>query len=140
MDVLSTLQTYRVPERFERAMKAVRGALGDMDLDIVEEFDFPDAFGTGPERRNHRCKVLLVSCPVLDFEALTLGRAAAVFFPLHVMVTAEGDGTRVSLVNPTALFDSRLPVGAINPMNRLVARVELAMESLLEEADSPKLN
>src|SRR5690349_14428166 len=137
MDALSTLQIYRVPERFDKAMKAVRGALGDVDLDIIDEFDLPDAFGGGPARRNERCKVLLVSCPVLDFEAVTLGRAAAVFFPLHVMVTSEGDGTRVSLVNPTALFDSRLPVGAINPMNRLVARVELAMESLLEEAGRP---
>ena len=139
MNIVATLQTYMVPGRFDRAIKAVRGALGDMDLDILEEFDLPGAFSEGAGRKADRFKVLLVSCPVLDFEAVALGRAAAVLFPLHLMVTSDGDGTRVSLVNPTGLFDSRLPIGAINPMNRLVARVEVAMESLLE-AGGPDVN
>lgn len=139
MNVVSTLQIYVVDERFEKALKSIRGALGDMELDIIGEFDIPEVRNPGPGRKAEYFKILLVSCPVLDFEAVALGRAAAVFFPLHLMVSAEGERTRVSLVNPTVIFDARLPVGVSNPMNRLVARVELAMESLLE-GDEARLN
>lgn len=134
MNVVSMMQAYRVAERFERALKSIRSALHGMDLDIVGEFDLPEVRNLGTGRKAGAFKILLVSSPVLDFEAVALGRAAAVFFPLHVMVSAEGDSTRISLVNPTSLFDARLPVGAVSPMNRIVARVELALESLLEDA------
>lgn len=136
MNVVSALQTYTVAERFERALKSIRGAFDGLDLDIVGEFDIPDVRTGVTGRKAGSLKILLVSCPVLDFEAVALGRAAAVFFPLHVMVSAEGDQTRVSLVNPSGIFDARFPVGAVSPMNRLVARVELALESLLEDAEA----
>jgi hypothetical protein len=136
MNVVSTAQSYMVTERFEKALRSIRTALHDVDLDIVGEFDLPETRHVGASRKTGSFKILLVSCPILDFEAVALGRAAAVFFPLHLMVTSEGERTRVSVVNPAGLFDARLPVGAVTPMNRLVARVELALESLLEGAEN----
>ena len=130
MNAASTIETYVVPERFEKALKCIRGALGQMELDVVEEFEIPERIESGPGREIVTSRILLVSCPLLDFEAVALGRASAVFFPLHVLVCAEGVRTRVSIVNPTSLFEARLPVGAGDPMDRLVARVGMALDSL----------
>lgn len=131
MNVVSALQTYIVPGRLEKALKSIRSALGEMELDIVGEFVLSENLKHGPERKIVASRILLVSCPILDFEAVALCRASAVFFPLHVLVSEEGDQTRVSLVNPTVLLEARLPVGADGPMGRLVARVEMALDALL---------
>jgi Domain of unknown function DUF302 len=115
------LQTYTLPHRFPRALKLIRGALAGMDLEIAGEF------GNGDPRPS---RTLLVDCPLLMFEALALDRAAAVFFPLHVLVAANGDSTEVSIVDPARLLQARLPIGSADPLDRLVGRIELALESL----------
>jgi uncharacterized protein (DUF302 family) len=122
MNAVSPVQTYLVPARFEKALKGIRVALGQMGLDVVEELESLESVRSS--------RILLVSCPLLDLEAVALSRAAAVFFPLHVLVCSESERTRVSMINPTGLFEARLPVGAGDPMDRLVARVTMALDSL----------
>jgi hypothetical protein len=63
-----------------------------------------------------------------------LDRAAGVLFPLHVLVWADGDRTQVSTASFGGLFDVRLPLGAAGPMERLQARVAMALESVLFRA------
>lgn len=130
MNVDSAVQTYIVPERFDRALKSIRAALRDVELEIVDEVQVSDNGRSALERRFSDARILLIGCPILDFEAMALGRAAAVFFPLHVLVSAEPEQTRVFVVNPTTLFAGRLPMGASEPLNRLVARISLALDSL----------
>jgi hypothetical protein len=72
-----------------------------------------------------------VDCPLIVFEAQALDRAAGVFFPLHVLVCAHGDQTLVSTMSFAGLFDARLPLGVAGPMEKLHARVALAVESVL---------
>lgn len=136
MTVAAALQTCVVPERFEKALKSIRGALNEVELDVVGEFEVPEDLRSRPEGGLTASRILLVSSPLLDFEAMALGRASAVFFPLHVLVSAENDQTRVSVVNPTCLFEARLPVGAGDPMDRLVARVGMALDCILQRSDA----
>jgi uncharacterized protein (DUF302 family) len=136
MNGVAALHTYAVPERFDRALKSIRGVLRQLELEILGEVPLSDDVKAGRQKQIMESKVLLVSCPILDFEAMALGRAAAVFFPLHLLITDEHDQTRVSLINPTELFDGRLPVGTSGPMNKLVARVALALDSFLQHADA----
>jgi uncharacterized protein (DUF302 family) len=126
-------QTYVVAERFEKALKLIRRALSEMDIEIVGEYDNIGALTDGSSRREKASKILLVNCPMLNFEALALDRAAAVFFPLHVLVSATGDWTQVSIINLARLSDARLPVGAEAPIRRLAGRIELALESVSQE-------
>jgi len=134
------LQVYMMAERFDRALKLIRGALADMDLDVAVEFDVAGNLGDKEAEIAAPSRILLVDCPLLAFEALALDRAAGVFVPLHVLVSAIGDRTQVSVVNPTALFDARLPVGAAEPVDKLVARVRLALESALQRSGATAVN
>lgn len=136
MDALATGQTFTIPERFGKAVKLIRGALAQTDLSVVGEFDTTGAFGEEPGKKVEQSRVLLVDCPLLVFEAQALDRAAGVFFPLHVLVWADGDRTQVSTASSGALFDVRLPLGAAGPMERLQARVTMALESVLFRAGS----
>jgi len=131
MNALAVGQTYMVTERFDRAVKLIRRTLAQSKLSVVGEFDTTGAFGEEPGRAAYQSRILLVDCPLLLFEALALDRAAGVFFPLHVLVLADGDWTQVSTVSSGGLFDVRLPLGASGPMERLQARVCTALESIL---------
>lgn len=131
---VSAPETRVIHERFERALRLIRASLAEVDLKIVQEIDLAGTPEHGMARPGASSKILLVDCPLLLFEALALDRAAAVFFPLHVLVSGIGDRTRVSIANPAALWNARLPVGAAHPMQRLVARIELALASASERA------
>jgi len=128
MNAVSAEHTYVIAERFDKALKTIRGALAEVELDVADEFDTAGILNRRADTPA-RSRVLLVDCPLLLFEALALDRAAAVFFPLHILVSDDGGRTRVSVINPAGLFDARLPVGAADPMERLQARVALALES-----------
>jgi len=127
MAVVSASQTFLAPQKFERTLKSLRSALGEMDVEVIAEFPLGRDV---TERGRTEARLLLVSSAILEFESVALGRAAAVFFPLHVLVAAERNQTRVSLINPTELFEWRLPMGVSEPMDRLVARVVMAVESV----------
>lgn len=129
----TSIESYVVAERFERALKLIRSALAEMDLDVAAEFD--SAVKREGQTAHHEKppRTLLVDCPLLNFEALALDRAAAVFFPLHVLVAPLGERTRVSIVDLPRLLDARLPVGAEDPIERLAARIRMALESVAEK-------
>ena len=131
MHAIAAGHIYAIEERFDKALKLVRGALTEGDLEIVGEIDMP-ATWPGESRKNPaRCRVLLVDCPLLVFEGLALDRAAGVYFPLHVLLASDGVRTHVSTVKPSGVFDARLPAGAAEPLQRLEARVARALESLV---------
>jgi uncharacterized protein (DUF302 family) len=128
MNALAAGQTYMIAERFDKAVKMIRSALAETELSVVGEFDTTETLGKEPGKKAERSRILLVDCPLLVFEAQALDRAAGVFFPLHVFVWADGDRTQISTLNPTVLFDVRLPLGAAAPMEGLQARVTMALE------------
>jgi uncharacterized protein (DUF302 family) len=130
MNALGFGQTYIVSARFDKAVKLIRSALGEMELSVVGEVDTSGAFGRENGKKPEPAKILLVDCPLMVFEAQALDRAAGVFFPLHVLVWGDGDRTQVSIVSSGELFDVRLPLGAAGPMERLQARVGMALESV----------
>ncbi|MBZ5724694.1 MAG: DUF302 domain-containing protein [Acidobacteriia bacterium] len=134
MNALAAGQSYAIAVRFDKALKLIRSALTQWELGIAGEFDSTAVSNGDPEEEAERSRILLVDCPLLVFEALALDRASGVFFPLHVLVDADGDQTKVSMVNPTELFDVRLPLGAADPMERLQGRVALALESVRQRS------
>ena len=130
--------TYMIAELFDKVLKMIRGALAETEVSVVGEFDPAEALDGELRKNAVRSRMLFVDCPLLVFEAVALDRAAAVFFPLHILVSAAGDRTQVSVVNPAGLFDARLPIGAAEPMKRLKARVTLALESVLLQSAAHK--
>ena len=112
------VMTYAIEMPFAKALKRVRTALRAGDLEIAGELQLVP-----------HCRLLLVDCPLLVFEGLALDRAAGVYFPLHVMVRANGAHTEVSTMASES-SDARLPAGAAGPIERLEQRVADALDTL----------
>jgi hypothetical protein len=123
--------TVVIEEAFDKALKLVREALTQGDLEIAGEMDMPATWPGESRKRPARCRVLLVDCPLLVFEGLALDRAAGVYFPLHVLLASDGVRTHVTTLKPSGVFDARLPAGAAAPLERLEAQVARALESLV---------
>jgi hypothetical protein len=126
------LQTYLVNQPIGKVLKPLRAALAAVELEVAGEISAADILDCGPPDRPSR--ILLVDCPLLDFEALALDRASAVFLPLHLLVAPSGSQTRISVVNPAGLYDARLPAGAANPMDRLLGRLAMAIDAVVQKA------
>ena len=136
MNAISAAQTYVIEERSGRALKLIRDALEEQELGVTGELDLTESFVRDSGMHAEPSKLLLVDCPLLLFEALALDRAAGVFFPLHVLVSADGDRTRVVCVEPASFFEVRLPVGTAHPLEELRHRIGMALESLLPRSKS----
>jgi len=132
MDALVSGRNYTIAHRFEKALRLIRNALAESELSVAGEFD-TTGLADHDGKKYERSRILLIDSPLLNFEALALDRAAGVFFPLHLLVSADGERTQVFAANPIALSEGRLPMGAAGPMGRLGARVALALESVLLE-------
>jgi len=131
----SAEQTYVIEERFDKAVRLIRNALRAQELSVPGEFDVTDTIAPHPGKKPGPSKVLLVDSPLLLFEALALDRAAGVFFPLHILISADGDQTQVVCVEPTSLFEVRLPAGSSQPLAVLRSRVAMALESVVSRSD-----
>ncbi len=130
MNGLAVRQTCTIAGRFDKAAKLIRRALAATELSVVGEFDTTGLLGEHAGKKAEQSRILLVDCPLLLFEAQALDRAAGIFFPLHLLIWADGERTRVSTFNSGELFNVRLPLGTAGPMDRLQARVAMALDSI----------
>lgn len=136
MPVETDGRIYSIPQRYDRALRTIRASLAEADLAIVAELDVSDLPHRYSGRPAARCTILLVDSALLSFEASALDRAGAVFLPLHVLVSGDNQATEVFVANPGEAFHLRLPPGASDPLERLQARVMMAVESAERPAGS----
>lgn len=86
----------------------VRAALKQEGINVPAEIDtsarMRRTFGVDPRA----CRVICVDCPLALLPAAVVDAATMALFPLHVVVAAEGAGSRVYLSTPprTAKNDS----------------------------------
>jgi len=130
MNVETAGVTRVLPEAFEKALPIIRRLLSAAGFSVVKEFDMSREpyFQLGIGSRS--CVVLLVDTPVLLFEAIALDRSAAVFLPLHVVITGDHDTTYVHWVNPITSSGLRPPAPAKGPLEVLYTRLTETMSQL----------
>jgi uncharacterized protein (DUF302 family) len=133
----TTGDTRIVPDAFDKCVPLIRRLLEDTGLSIVEEFDVSNApyFPLGVGTRH--CTVLLVDTPVLLFKAIALDRAAAVFVPIHVVVSGDRDTSYVHWANPTVSSGLRPPTPSKEALEELCSRVNHALGRLPRTAEPP---
>ncbi len=136
MNTLTAVQSYLIDKRFDQALRLIRHALAKRQLSIAGEYDIAEDLAQDSRRKPTPARLLLVDSPVLLFEALALDRAAAVFVPVHVLVSADGDRTQAVCIELSSLFEVRLPPGAAQPLEELRNRVALTLESVTENCVS----
>jgi len=124
----SLITSYEIPVFYETGLKRVRRALLDQDVRVSAEFDGCEISGTllgaGPV---FSYRILCVDSPLLMLEAIAIDPAAAVFIPVHVVVSADGPNTRVDWINLENIQGRRLPLGAIPPLRSLQAQIRRAV-------------
>jgi hypothetical protein len=135
MGIATDGNTRFIPASFGKSVSLIRRLLVVAGLNVVKEFDVSSEpyFQLGIARRSRR--VLLVDTPALLFECIALDRAAAVFLPVHVVISGDRDTSYVHWVNPVASSGLRPPAPAKIPLESLCARVTQALSSLPQTAE-----
>lgn len=124
-----------VPENFVKSIPLIRRLLADAGLSIVGEFDVSAEPYLQLAAAGRSCVVLLVDTPALLFESIALDRAAAVFLPVHVVISGGRDTTYVHWANPMMSSGLRPPTPAKIPLENLCARVTQALSGLSQAGD-----
>jgi len=119
-----------------RAIPLIRRLLSESGLSVVEEFNVSSEPYFQLEIAKRSCIVLLVDTPALLFECIALDRAAAVFLPVHVVISGDHDTTYVHWANPVASSGLRPPMPAKIPLDNLSARITGALSGLPELAEA----
>jgi len=125
-----TGNTWAIPEPFAKCVPLVRRLLLDAGLSVVEEFDISAASYVQLRAGSSSCVVLLVDTPVLLFEAIALDPGAAVFLPVHVVISGDREMSQIHWTNPALASGLRPPVQAKGPLEELCARVNQALAEL----------
>ena len=123
-----------IPEPFDRALLQIRRLLAGQGLNVVEQLDMSSEPSLQPGISARSFVILLVDSPVLLFEAIALDRAAAVFVPLHVVVSGDQDTSYVLWVNPVSESGLRPPAPARSALGELYVRVTEALSELPRDA------
>jgi uncharacterized protein (DUF302 family) len=139
MNAAAESNTRTVPEPFGRAVPMVRRLLLSAGLAVVEEFDVSGESYFRLGVANRSCVVLLVDSPVLLFEAIALDRAAAVFLPIHVVITGDRDTSYIHWANPAVSSGLRPPVPAKGPLEELCGRIHQALAALPQAVEHGSL-
>jgi uncharacterized protein (DUF302 family) len=130
MTITTRGNTRVIPEPFAKSVPLIRRLLVSAGLSVVEEFDVSGApyFQLGIAARS--CTILLVDTPVLLFEAIALDRAAAVFVPVHVVISGDRDTSYVHWANPMASSNLRPPAPSKSALEDVCTRVTRALSGL----------
>ena len=130
MDRANGSLTRVIPEAFDRSVALVRRRLADAGFTVVEEFDISREPYLQLGIAGQSCVVLLVDTPILLFRAVALDRSAAVFLPLHVVVTGDRNATYVHWVDPVTSSGLRPPAPAKRALHDVYERITNTLSAL----------
>ena len=122
--------TYLVPEPFEKALKILRKALLEGELQIQAEFDVSGRISRQLGVGLSPCRILCVDCPFLLLETVARDGSAIVLLPLHVVVSSRGPETAVYVPRSVSSNGIGFAFEAADPVNKLQARVSRILEKI----------
>ena len=100
MDAIETILALPMPE----AEDAVRRALTDQGFGVLTEIDVAATLKAKLGVDRSPLKILGACNPEFAHRALELDPSASLLLPCNVVLTAEGDRTRVAIVDPRTLI------------------------------------
>ena len=127
--------TRTIHEPVEKVLSRIHRLLSERGFEAIR-FDLSKRRTFGPGIAKGSCVVLLVDSPVLLFEAIALDRAAAVFLPLHVVVSGDQNRSYVHWINPISGSGLRPPAPARAALEELYTRVTEALSELPAAAEA----
>jgi hypothetical protein len=135
MNLATTGRTWAIDEAFGKLVPMVRRVLAQAGLGVAAELDVSGESYFRPGIGRRSCVVLLVDTPVLLFEAIALDRGGAVFVPVHLVISGDGETSYVHWANPVTSSGLRPPAPAKAPLEHLCAQVARALAELPQSAE-----
>jgi hypothetical protein len=130
MSLATIGHTRIIPEPFEKTVLLIRRLILNAGLSIVGEFDISGEMYFQHGIAGRSCTVLLVDTPILLFEAIALDRGAAVFLPVHVVISGDRGPSYVHWANPITSSRLRPPAPAKGPLEDLCALLDKTLSEL----------
>lgn len=134
LNIATDGNTRVIHKSFGKSVTSIRRLLMNAGLSVVGEFNIASEqyIRLGPAKRS--CTILIVDTPALLFECIALDRAAAVFLPVHIVVSGDCETTYVHWANPVENSGLRAPMPAKLPLENLCSRITQAFAALPQYA------
>lgn len=121
--------TLVVNQPYDQARRRILATLKEQGLQVAFDFDVASGIRRSAGVRLPNSSVLGVSCPYQFLEAFVADAAAAVFFPLHMVLSAHGPETQVRILAPQALRAAGVTPAISIPVHRTLRRIREALAS-----------
>jgi uncharacterized protein (DUF302 family) len=132
---------------YDQARKRIVVALKEQGMQLAFDFDVASRILRSAGVKLTQSSVLGVGCPYQFLEAFVADAAAAVFFPLHVVLSEHGRDTRVCILAPQTLRAAGVKPAISIPVHRTLGRIRKALASIgaysarrIQEGTSPLEN
>ncbi|HRJ17384.1 MAG TPA: hypothetical protein PLF84_00005 [Bryobacteraceae bacterium] len=115
---------------YDQARRRMLTTLKEQGLQVAFDFDVASGILRSAGVRLPKSSVLGVGCPYQFLEAVVADGAAAVFFPLHVVLSEHGPDTQVRILAPQALRAAGVTPAISIPVHRTLRRIREALASI----------
>lgn len=116
-------------QSYDQARRRILTTLKEQGLQVAFDFDVASGILRSAGVRLPKSSVLGVGCPYQFLEAFVADGAAAVFFPLHVVLSEHGPETLVRLLAPQALRAAGVTPAISIPVHRTLRRIREVLAS-----------
>lgn len=108
---------------YAQALRRIRTVLSGAGLQVAFEVDMAGSIFHSTGVQLAKSALLGVVCPYQLLEACVADPGAAVFLPLHMIVTERGNETEVRLLAPEALRTAGITIAVCLPVYRTLHRI-----------------
>ena len=115
---------------YDQARRRILATLKHRGLQLAFDFDVASGILRSVGVKLPRSSVLGVGCPYQFLEAFIADPAAAVFFPLHVVLSEHGPETQVRILAPQTLLVAGISPAISIPVHRTLGRIREALASI----------
>ena len=115
---------------YDQARRRILAVLKKQCLQVAFDFDVAGSILRSAEVRLPKSSVLGVGCPYQLLEAFVADGAAAVFLPLHIVLSEHGSETQVRMLAPQALRAAGVSPAISIPVHRTLRRIHEALASI----------
>lgn len=115
---------------YDQARRRILTTLKEQGLQVAFDFDVASCICRSAGVRLPKSSVLGVGCPYQLLEAFVADGAAAIFLPLHVVLSEHGPETQVRILAPQALRAAGVTPAISIPVHRTLRRINEALASI----------
>lgn len=127
---LECSNTLVLNQPYDQARRRILTTLKEQGLQVAFDFDVASSILRSSGVRLPKSSVLGVGCAYQFLEAFVADGAAALFFPLHVVLSEHGQETQVRILAPQTLRAAGATPAISIPVHRTLRRIRETLASI----------